>query len=344
MEPSKEERICAIIPAKNEEVMIAESIGSLIKAGLSRSDIYVMDDGSTDDTGVIAIKCGVNVLRNYSSLGKVGSIKRAIEYFRLDRQYDYISLLDADSQVNDRYFSEVRKLFAADVALICGNVESLKYNWLTAARALEYMWGQAVYKKGQNKMGTILVSPGCASTYKSSVFERMELSGDTFVEDMDMTFQIHRGKMGRVVFSENAISYTQDPRTLPDYCKQMHRWYFGMWQVLLKHRVPFKLQRIDFEATMMVSEVFLISVFYLLFLMKNPLGLIWVFIADMTLRMCIAAYFTAKTGRTDILKYSPLFPFIKLIDLIIFIQTFIEIMIFRRKMKQWFTPKRYSFK
>jgi poly-beta-1,6-N-acetyl-D-glucosamine synthase len=344
MESPRSGRICAIIPAKNEEIVIAKSIDSLIGAGLSGADIYVVDDGSTDHTGLIALNCGVNVLRNCSSLGKVGSIKRAVEHFELDRRYDYISLLDADSQVSGNYFSEVRKLFSDDVALICGYVESLEHNWITAARALEYMWGQAIYKRGQDKMGTILVSPGCASTYKSSIFAKLELRGDTFVEDMDMTFQVHRRKLGRIVFSETAISYTQDPRTISDYCRQMHRWYFGMWQVILKHRVPISLERIDFEIALLISEAFFIPIFYLVSLIKFPFALLGVFLADEIFSICIAMYFSIKTKRTDILKYCPLFPLVKLINSAIFMQTFVEIIVLRKKLKQWFTPDRYAIK
>jgi glycosyltransferase involved in cell wall biosynthesis len=54
---------CILIPARNEELGIGGTIRSVLDAGVPPSDIYVIDDGSTDRTGDIARSLGANVLR-----------------------------------------------------------------------------------------------------------------------------------------------------------------------------------------------------------------------------------------------------------------------------------------
>src|ERR1035441_1828750 len=53
-----------IIPAKNEEMGLGKTITSILVANIRPADIYVIDDGSSDRTGMIASSLGVNVLRN----------------------------------------------------------------------------------------------------------------------------------------------------------------------------------------------------------------------------------------------------------------------------------------
>ena len=59
--------------------------------------------------------------------------------FDLTSRYDYICLMDADTQVSDDYFESVRKSFEQPgVAAVCGRAKSTPHNWLTAYRCLAY--------------------------------------------------------------------------------------------------------------------------------------------------------------------------------------------------------------
>ena len=132
-----------LLPAKDEAVGIAKTLKSILRAGIMPGDVYVIDDGSSDGTGSIARSFDVNVVRNEKNIGKAHSLARLASVSDLVRRYNYICLMDADTQASADYFQAVRKSFARpDVVVVCGRAKSTPHNWLTAYRCLAY-WQQA---------------------------------------------------------------------------------------------------------------------------------------------------------------------------------------------------------
>src|SRR5580693_5522600 len=103
--------LCVLIPAKNEEVVIARTLRSILFADVAAKDIYLIDDGSSDATGDIARSFGVNVLRNEKNKGKALSVARATEHFGLIKRYGVIAMMDADTLVHPDYYLYVRRGF-----------------------------------------------------------------------------------------------------------------------------------------------------------------------------------------------------------------------------------------
>src|SRR5262245_15258150 len=217
------ERLCVVVPAYNEELLIGRCLTSLIAAGIAPADIYVANDRSTDGTAAVVERfAGVHLMTSHSQLGKLGGLRRAIEHFDLANRYEFLALFDADSHVCATYFTDVVSRFDehSDVVLVCGAPSSDRSNWLTAYRALEYAVALRSYRTGQDRMGVITVAPGCASTYRTCVLGQFDWDGDTLVEDMDLTVQVHRKKLGHIAFVPTAVTHTQDPRRLSHYIGQ----------------------------------------------------------------------------------------------------------------------------
>ena len=339
-------KLCVVIPAKNEGRVLPKSILSVTNAGCSAEDVYVIDDGSSDETPESAKQQGVNLLRNNTSLGKAPSIRKAVESFGLCSRYEYISVVDADTQVHTNYFASLLDSFEANpkAALVCGRVESLPCNWATAGRALDYLFGQSVHKNGQNKMGVVLVAPGCASTWRADVLVRLECDAAMLTEDMDMTVQIHRQRLGDIVYEPKAIVYTQDPNTLRGYIRQSYRWYFGLWQVLRKHSLPFRFKRLDFEVALLVLEGLIFSAAFAvspLMILLFPRTALSIALADQLMMGVFALYFAIKSKRKDIALYFPAFALLRYTTSLVFGWTFIRAVICRVPRPDWFTPARY---
>ena len=183
-------RLCVLLPAKDEAVGIGKTVKSILQAGVLPADVYVIDDGSSDGTGEIAASFGVNVARNPKNIGKAHSLARLASVFDLVHRYDYICLMDADTQVSEDYFQAVMSSFSEPgVAVVCGRAKSTPHNWLTAYRCLAYWISHAIYKDGQSNMGVITVTPGCAAAFRADVFAQLEWSSDTIVETWTAPFK-----------------------------------------------------------------------------------------------------------------------------------------------------------
>lgn len=111
-------KICAVIPAYNE----ASTIGNLIKELLNKNlDVLVIDDGSSDTTGIIARECGAYVVGWKKNLGK-GVALRAGFRFAQDKDYDGAITLDGDGQHSVSDISNFLKAASSTSAdIIIGN-------------------------------------------------------------------------------------------------------------------------------------------------------------------------------------------------------------------------------
>ena len=341
-------RLCVVIPAHNEELLVGRCVQSVLDAGVAPQDIYVVDDCSSDGTAAaVGAFDGVQLLMNAVNLGKLKGLRRAVDHFDLVERYDYLSLLDADSHVAPDYFVEVCARFSADerTALVCGSPYSERHNWLTAYRALEYAITLFAYRQGQDRMGTITVAPGCASTYATRILNDLDWDGETLVEDMDLTIQIHRKRLGQIAYAPHAIAHTQDPQRIREYVGQLTRWYSGTWQVMRLRRLPFGGQRIDAEFALLVGEGLFYAVamlFLPLALWKWPAAVMRVALFDQALWFALAAVFAVRLRRADILTSFPTFLLIRVLNCGLLLQTFWLEVIAGRHLRRWFAVQRYT--
>jgi poly-beta-1,6-N-acetyl-D-glucosamine synthase len=340
-------RLCVVIPAFNEELLLGRCIRSVLQAGVAAEDIYVVDDCSTDATGRVARECvGVNLLINVHKHGKLGGLRRAIEECALVERYTYLALLDADSHVAPDYFVEVLATFSADErnVLVCGAPVSERHNWLTAYRALEYAVTLRAFRQGQHAMGVITVAPGCASTYATRILNCLDWTGQTLVEDMDVTIQIHRKHLGSVAFTPHAVAYTQDPQTVRQYIGQLTRWYCGTWQVMRLHRLLRGGQAIDAEFGLLVGEGLiyaLLAAALPVIAYLRPSAVTSLLLLDQAIWLTLAASFAISLRRLDILVSFPTFLFIRALNCGVFLLTFWSEVVLRRTRREWFSVSRY---
>lgn len=102
-------RLLVIIPAWNEESVLAPVLEEVRQAIPDNADVLVVSDGSTDRTAEIAHEAGVRVLDLPLNLG-VGGAMRAGYLYAQRHGYDYAVQLDADGQHDP---AEIPELLAA---------------------------------------------------------------------------------------------------------------------------------------------------------------------------------------------------------------------------------------
>jgi glycosyltransferase involved in cell wall biosynthesis len=89
-----EAKVAAVIPAYNEE----KHIGDVVRRTRPKLDnVLVVDDGSQDQTADRAREAGAEVIVHEQNRGKGETIKTGLRHW-LDRQFDFVIILDADGQ------------------------------------------------------------------------------------------------------------------------------------------------------------------------------------------------------------------------------------------------------
>lgn len=249
-------QVCAIIPAHNEEKIIGTTLSAVCRL-LPSEDIYIVDDGSTDDTAAIASQYTPHVL-TIPNKGKATALNSAIDHFGLPQKYEYILYLDADTQPDPQFLKYAMPHFDQDlnrkITCVVGRVKGLGTNWISHYRQWEYLISHLIHKRAQANLKSIVVVPGCATVYRSYIFNEVRFPTGTLTEDMDFTFLLHRQGLSGMVFENRAVVHVQDPQQISDFIKQISRWYTGFWQVVRRHQIPWKGQALDLEVAMLGME------------------------------------------------------------------------------------------
>ena len=114
------ERTIVIIPSYNEEKNIPKVIEG-IKNSISKADIAIIDDGSSDNTSLIAKSLGAEVIKLPFNMGYGVALQTGYKY-ALENNYDYIVQIDGDGQHDPRYIEDIlRELKKEKVDLVIGS-------------------------------------------------------------------------------------------------------------------------------------------------------------------------------------------------------------------------------
>jgi cellulose synthase/poly-beta-1,6-N-acetylglucosamine synthase-like glycosyltransferase len=344
----KKIKIAILVPSYKEEKVIDKTIVSLLKAGFLKEDIYIVDDCSKDETSNIALSYNVNVLTLTKNSGKAGATKSGFDHFNLIKRYDWVTLVDGDSILSKDFISVLKTAIKKDSSpgLYVGQVVSIKNNSIFSTyRAYEYTYGHEIVKKGQDNFGTIFVSPGCCSVYRTNVLKQLDISSDTLAEDMDLTIQTHR--LGyRVRYLHDLIAYTQDPNNLKDFYKQITRWYRGFWQIMKKHKVLSLTQwsKVDIYLKIITIDAVIFNRIFMTVFVLALFDLKVLLIGmsmDYLLLAAISIYAAILAKNWRIFFYSPIFYFIGLMNSTAYLKAFVEVFIFGKIVLSWNKVKRY---
>ncbi len=348
--PAKRE-LALLLPGHNEELIVAYTIQSAVAAGQPIESIYVVNDASTDRTEEIARELlgDANVL-TVSRSGKALAVQKAVQHFDMENRYVWLHIADADSVFSPNYFREYyKKLDASKYAVAVGFVQSLKGNWISTYRALTYSYSQHVNRRIQAKLGMISVFPGPITCFRMDIWKELELDGASLTEDFDITLQVHRKKLGKIVFIPKAVNYTQDPQTLKDFCKQNMRWQRGFFQGVKKYKIGLHGQKIDASLGFQMGQALLfvlqISILlpYIIYVTGNWMIIPVAIAADYIINSLIAVWASVAIRRWNMLGSIPYFYFLRWLEIGIYFIAFFEVMVmgkFKDEVKGWGTEGR----
>ena len=203
-------KITILIPCHNEEKSIAKCVDSCLNQTRSADQIFVINDGSNDGSDKILTRYG-DKIEVLTIPFATGNKSRAQEKGLQHVTGDILVTTDGDTILDKDFLKHIEKDFLdPNVKAVGGYVKSIKYNWLTACRALDYAVGQNIDKVAQDYIDYMFVIPGAAGAFRTEVFKTLGFDHDTLTEDLDFTYKLH--KFGhKIKYDKKAICYTTDP-------------------------------------------------------------------------------------------------------------------------------------
>jgi cellulose synthase/poly-beta-1,6-N-acetylglucosamine synthase-like glycosyltransferase len=344
-------KLALLLPGHNEELIIATTIQSAIAAGQPKQDIYVVDDCSSDETRAEAIRMlGKEHVLTVKRSGKALAVKKAIKKFDLANRYQWLHIADADSVFGADYFRIYRKkLNPKKYAVAVGFVQSLRGNWISTYRAASYTYSQHVNRRIQSKLGMISVFPGPITCFRTDILKYLDFEANTLTEDFDITLQVHRHKLGKILYIPKAVNYTQDPQSFRDFCKQNLRWQRGFFQGVKKYKIGLRAHAIDVSIGWQIWQAvfYLLQMFvllpYAIHATGNWLLLPVMLAADFILTGLITLASSVVIKRWNLIAALPYFYFLRWVEIGIFVWAFVEIYLLRKfqsEIRGWGTEGR----
>jgi peptidoglycan/xylan/chitin deacetylase (PgdA/CDA1 family)/spore germination protein YaaH/GT2 family glycosyltransferase len=236
--PHHEPSVSVIIPAFNEERVIAASVARVLASDYPALQVIVVDDGSKDGTSrVVADAFGGEervTLLTLENGGKAAALNLAL----LDARGEVIIALDADTQFEPETIRRLVRWFADPrVGAVAGDARvGNRVNLVTRWQAVEYITAQNLERRALAGFDAITVVPGAVGAWRRAALDAVGgYPVDTLAEDQDLTIAVQRAGW-RVTFDPRAVAWTEAPESFKALAKQRFRWAFGTLQCLWKHR------------------------------------------------------------------------------------------------------------
>lgn len=273
LEDEKAPFVSIMVPAHNEGIVIVRTVEALLNFNYLKDhyEIIVINDNSTDNSkellADIQATTSEQLLKVINTDNVTGGKEKsnALNIGFKEARGEFIAIYDADNTpepnalrylvgelVNDQEYGAAIGKFRTrnrNVNLLTRfvNIETLSFQWMAQA--------------GRFQLFKLCTIPGTNFIVRRTILE--EIGGwdeKALAEDTEISFRIYM--MGyKIKFQPKAVTWEQEPQTLPVWFKQRTRWVKGNIYVIVKNaKLLFNPQarRIWFDIFYFLSVYFLL--------------------------------------------------------------------------------------
>lgn len=233
---NKNHKFMAIIPAHNEEMVVANLIESLKNQTYDKNlyDIYVIADNCTDKTAEVARKAGAIVYERFDNAHKTKGY--ALQWFLKQKiaenaDYDAFFVFDADNIVDKNFIKNMNKKLCQGEEVVQGyrDIKNPTDNWITAGYALFYWTMHRMYHLARYNIGLSPLLNGTGFMVKFDVVKPNGWETQTLTEDIEFSLkQIIQGR--KLGWATDAKVYDEQPLGFKQSWTQRTRWSVGHLQ------------------------------------------------------------------------------------------------------------------
>ena len=222
-------KLAIIVPAHNEEFLVARSVASLKAAADENTRILVVAHNCSDGTAAKASSAGGEALvyNDPAAKGKGFALRYGFEY-ALKSGADAVMVVDADSIVTPNTVSAVQDAFSAGARVVqCRyEMESTTERSSTRLAALAFRGFNVVRPRGRNRLGLSAGILGNGFGIVAPVLEAVPYDAFSVVEDLE--YHLHLVMAGeKVRYLDQAVISADFPESKAGESVQRSRWEGG---------------------------------------------------------------------------------------------------------------------
>ncbi len=311
--PDYQPKVAVLIPAYNEEKVIARTIRSVMMSNYKNLRIIVIDDGSKDATYQIATEAYAKEIAEgrVTVLTKPNGGKAEALNFALQQTDEEIYVgIDADGVIAHDAITRMVGHFAnPHIGAVAGNAKvGNRVNLWTRWQALEYITSQNFERRALDLFDVVMVVPGAIGAWRTAAVKAGgAYAPDTVAEDADLTMNLLEQGYA-VIYEDQALAFTEAPVNANGLARQRFRWSFGILQAIYKHKGAIRNRR-----AMGLFALPNILIFQIMLPLVSPL-IDLMFVAGV-IHYFIDRYFHPETASTaDIYKLLTFFLLFLVID------------------------------
>jgi cellulose synthase/poly-beta-1,6-N-acetylglucosamine synthase-like glycosyltransferase/peptidoglycan/xylan/chitin deacetylase (PgdA/CDA1 family) len=239
--PVFEPPIAVLVPAYNEEKVIARTVRAVLGSTYPNLRVIVIDDGSRDGTLRVSreefaseIAEGRVLVLTKPNSGKAEALNFGLQYVT---EEIYVGI-DADTVIaRDAIERLVPHFVDPSIGAVAGNAKvGNRVNLWTRWQALEYITSQNFERRALNTLNAVTVVPGALGAWRTEAVHALgAYHADTVAEDADLTMSLLEHGYS-VQYEDRALAFTEAPVSAGGLIRQRFRWSFGILQAVWKHR------------------------------------------------------------------------------------------------------------
>ena len=235
---TRERSLVVVIPAHDEEAVVARVVGDVLASGYPRPllSVWVVADRCSDGTAAAAAAAGATVAERSAGEGGKGA---ALAWFLETHPLEPGSALvvfDADNRVPADLLGRFSDAFDAGAAAVQAYVDTTRPgdSWVTLASAMSYWAGNRMVQLSRHNLGW---SPELKGTGMGLTAEALEEAGgfsDSLVEDRDLAVRLALTGVDVHWLHDVRVS-DEKPASAATVVRQRARWAAGNRAVARRH-------------------------------------------------------------------------------------------------------------
>jgi poly-beta-1,6-N-acetyl-D-glucosamine synthase len=231
--------VTILIPAYNEEAVIATSVRAALASDYPLLEVLVLDDGSKDDTARVATEVAAGdprceVLRDEVNRGKAERLNIGFTRAR----HDLILVTDADAHLHPaavRHLVERIERSPMVVAVAGGPFVTNRAYLISALQVLEAAAVIGLIRRTHSLTGRVGVVAGvCGLFRRDAVLAVGGYDDKMATEDIDLTWRLLLDGW-HTAYAPDALVGMEVPTTVKALWSQRKRWARGQGEVLHKY-------------------------------------------------------------------------------------------------------------